>query len=97
MLKNYIKIAYKVLLRKKLYTSISIFCISLTITFLTIITSFINHLGKAQSPQSEINRVLFLDIISFMKINKNGQKEGNNSSPPNYYCLKEYLKTLERP
>ncbi|MCP4723392.1 MAG: FtsX-like permease family protein [bacterium] len=58
MLKNYIKIAVKVLLRRKFFTSISLFGVSFTLMVLMIITAFGEHLFGKQSPEVHKDRTL---------------------------------------
>jgi len=58
MFKNYIKIAWKVLLRHKLFTFISLFGISFTLLILVVITSFVDHTIGSEAPESKQSRIL---------------------------------------
>ena len=46
MLKNYMKMALKVLLRRKLFTCISLFTISFTLMVLMVAASLFDHLRR---------------------------------------------------
>jgi len=64
MIKSYIKLAVKVLKRKKFFTFISLFGISFTLMILMLITSFLeNELGK-HAPLSEKDKMFFLDYVT---------------------------------
>ena len=56
MLKNYLKIALKVLVRHKLFTFISLFGISFTLLILILITSLIDHTFGPEPPETKLDR-----------------------------------------
>ncbi|MGE0128088.1 MAG: ABC transporter permease [Blastocatellales bacterium] len=58
MLKNYLKIAFKVLLRRKFFTFISLFAISFTLVVLMVAVSFLDHAFGAQAPETRLDRTL---------------------------------------
>lgn len=60
MIKNYFKVAVKVLLRNKLYTFISLFGISFTLMVLMLATSVLENELGANSPLSKRDRILFV-------------------------------------
>lgn len=64
MLVNYIKIAWKVLLRHPFYTFITLFGISLTLTVLMVLTSFLDHLIGSHYPENRRDRSLYLMQIT---------------------------------
>ena len=58
MLKNYIKIALKVLRRRKFFTFISLFGISFTLIVLNVATAFIVKMWSNDAPESQMDRML---------------------------------------
>ncbi|WP_242928763.1 ABC transporter permease [Pontibacter vulgaris] len=92
MLKNYLKIAWKVLLRRKFFTFISLFGISFTLMVLMVATSLFDHTFGPQMPERDTDRLLFVNMI------REQLKEGyNNSGPPSYYFLDRHVRTLKTP
>ena len=63
MLKNYLKIAWKVLLRRKFFTFISLFGISFTLMVLMVVTSLFDHAFGPQMPEREMDRLLFVNMM----------------------------------
>src|SRR5262245_47476213 len=58
MLKNYLKIAFKVFLRRKFFTFISLFAISFTLVVLMVAVAFLDHVIGKQSPENKQERTL---------------------------------------
>ena len=58
MLKNYIKIAYKVFLRRKFFTFISLFAISFTLIVLMVAVAFFDHIFGPLPPETRLDRTL---------------------------------------
>jgi putative ABC transport system permease protein len=58
MLKNYLKIAFKVLARRKFFTAISLFGISLTLVVLMVATALLDHVFAPHPPETELDRIL---------------------------------------
>ncbi|MDQ3393940.1 MAG: ABC transporter permease [Bacteroidota bacterium] len=92
MLKNYIKIAWKVLLRRKFFTFISLFGISFTLMILMIVTSMLDQLFGAKAPESESQRMLHVFEISTVK-----EGGGRSQNALSYDFMKTYMKTLKLP
>ncbi|RDV13678.1 ABC transporter permease [Pontibacter diazotrophicus] len=92
MLKNYIKIAWKVLLRRKFFTFISLFGISFTLMVLMVVTALFDHTFGPQMPEQKTDELLFVNIMR-------EQRDGGfmSSGPPSYYFLNRYVHTLETP
>src|SRR5262245_49842328 len=65
MIKNYIKIAFKVLLRRKFFTFISLFAISLTLLVLMVVTAIIDHLFGPLPPETRLDRTLGVYSMKF--------------------------------
>ena len=53
MLKNYLKLAWKVLLRRKFFTFISLFGIAFTLVVLTVVTALLDHVVAAYPPETK--------------------------------------------
>ena len=58
MLKNYLKIAYKVFLRRKFFTFISLFGISFTLIVLIIAAALLDHIFGKIPPETRLDRTL---------------------------------------
>ena len=56
MLRNYLKVALKVLLRRRFYTFISLFGIAFTLVVLTVAAAFLDHVFGAQPPETKADR-----------------------------------------
>ncbi len=91
MLKNYLKIAWKVLLRRKFFTFISLFGISFTLMILMVATAMVDHLTGPHTPETRMNRMLFLNLVQMYG------KNNNMNSPPSYYYLQNYVMPLKTP
>ena len=68
MLKNYIKMALKVLLRRKVFTCISLFTISFTLMVLMVATALFDHVFGSFPPETRADRTLVLQSIKGGKI-----------------------------
>jgi putative ABC transport system permease protein len=58
MLKNYLKIALKVLVRRKFFTFISLFGISFTLVVLMVVTALLDHMLAPMAPESRQDRII---------------------------------------
>lgn len=65
MFKNYLKLAIKVLGRRKFFTFVSLFGISFTLMVLMVIMAFLDTELGANAPMSEADRMLLVDRIEF--------------------------------
>jgi putative ABC transport system permease protein len=93
MLTNYIKIAWKVLLRHPFYTFITLFGISLTLTVLMVLTAFIDHLVGSHYPETNRYRSLYIERIKL----EDSTRSSTMSSPMSYKFLADFAKTLKTP
>ena len=91
MLKIYIKLALKVLLRHKFFTFVSLFGISFTLMILLVTSAFFDHILGPAYPESNQNRCLYiLDLeLSGPEISKRGSIS--------YYFLNKYVKSMKTP
>jgi len=88
MLKNYIKIAFKVFRRRKFFTFISLFAISLTLVVLMVATAALDHMFGNMLPETKQDRTLGV-FRTMMKGN------GNISiGAAGYEFINKYVKGL---
>lgn len=93
MLRNYLKMALKVLARRKFYTFISMFGICITLTILLVVYAFWEHTLGAHAPESNTDRSLLVTKITKTRNNGNNYSSGMLS----YYFLDRYVRSLETP
>jgi putative ABC transport system permease protein len=93
MLLNYIKIAWKVLLRHPFYTFITLFGISLTLTVLMVLTSFLDHLFGSHYPETKRDRSLYI----MQMVQRDSAQSGRSSGPMSFKFLTDFVKTLKTP
>ena len=88
MLKNYLKIAFKVFLRRKFFTFISLFAISFTLLVLMVATALLDHVIGPLPPEKKLDRTLGVYFL---------QLRGENSSSTGlvgYGFLDRYVRNL---
>jgi putative ABC transport system permease protein len=88
MLTNYIKIALKVLRRRKFFTFISLFGISFTLAVLMVATAVLDNEFSPRPPESKFDRVL-----GVYRVAMHGENF-NSSGNPGYRFVKEYVLDL---
>ncbi|GAB4052961.1 ABC transporter permease [Spirosoma litoris] len=93
MLANYIKIAWKVLLRHPFYTFITLFGISLTLTVLMVLTSFLDHLIGSHYPETKRDRSLYIMTME----QRDSSMTSRSSGPMSFKFLTEHAKSLKTP
>jgi putative ABC transport system permease protein len=93
MISNYLKIAWKVLLRHPFYTFVTLFGISLTLTVLIVLTAFINHLTGPNYPEYKRDRTLYFQKVSL----KDSTQQGQNVSPASFEFMQRYVTSLKTP
>ncbi len=93
MLRSYIKLAYKVLLRRKFFTFISLFGISFTLMILLVVVAFFDHLSGPQVPERRIDRMLFVSMLR----QRFHEGHGWQNSPVSAQFIDKYIRTLKTP
>lgn len=63
MLRNYLKMAFKVLARRKFFTFISLFGISVTLLVLLVATAMLDHIFAPQEPEPRAGRTLGIYMV----------------------------------
>ena len=93
MLRSYLTLAWKILLRRKFFTFISLFGISFTLMVLLVIVAFFDHLSGPQVPEKQLDRMLFVSLLKQRIAGGNGW----NNSPFSAHFIDEYVRTLPTP
>jgi putative ABC transport system permease protein len=91
MLKNYLKIAFKVFLRRKFFTFISLFGISLTLIVLVVSVALWDHVFGPQAPEQNTDR-----LLSIYFVRGTGPRE-DSTGPAGYTFLDSYVRKLKVP
>jgi putative ABC transport system permease protein len=88
MLTNYLKIAWKVLQRRKVFAAISLFGTSFTLIVLTVAVALFDHTFSAMAPEVHLERTLVM--------NRARMQGGDNTwqSPPGYRLIHEFARNL---
>src|SRR5687768_10584201 len=88
MIKNYITLALKVLGRRKFFTFISLFGISLTLVVLMVVTAVMDNVFAPRAPESRFDRALVIHTIGIYG------GEGGFTGNPGYGFLDKYVRGL---
>lgn len=88
MLTNYLKLAFKVLLRRKFFTFVSLFGTSLTLLVLMIAAAMLDHTFAPLAPEVRMERTL---LVSSMAMRG---PENEWSGDPGYGFLDRYCRNL---
>src|SRR6266478_3787625 len=75
MLKNYVKIAFKVFRRRKFFTFISLFAISFTLVVLMVAAAMFDHMFAPMAPETRQDRTL--GVYSAVMFGKQFIQAGN--------------------
>lgn len=67
MFKNYLKVTYKVLMRRKLFTFISLFGISCTLVILLVVTALYSHIFISNPVEKKLSKTLYLNYLEIDK------------------------------
>ncbi len=95
MLRNYLKITLAVMQRRKFFTFISLFGISMTLMILIVLTAFFEHIFGGKYPEVYRDRTLFGSMIEEVDTSN-----GNNAmrrGPMSLSYINKYVKTLKTP
>lgn len=88
MLRSTLKLSLKVLLRRKFFTAISLFCIVFTLVVLMVVAAILDHQLAPAAPEVHAARTL---RVPFMLLS--GEKS-RNSGNPGYLFLDRYVRPL---
>ncbi len=88
MLTNYLKLAWKVLQRRKVFTAISLFGTSFTLVVLTVAVALFDHTLSPMPPEVHLDRTLVMNRARM-------QGDGNTwQGPPGYKLVNDYARHL---
>lgn len=93
MLKNYLKIAWKVLGRNKFFTFVSLFGISITLAILMVITTFMDHILNPKYPEVNRDRSTFVRRVEVSTADESSM----SISAGSFYFLDRYVRKLKTP
>lgn len=96
MLKNYVKIAFKVFLRRKFFTFVSLFGICFTLTVLIVATAVFDNTVGSYPPEVNADRVLKVSSVWLAK-ELEGASWNMSASYPGYGFVDRYVRKLETP
>ncbi len=88
MISNYIKLALKVLARRKFFTFISLFGISLTLVVLMVATAILDNLFAPRAPETRADRTLGVHVLGVYG------EGGGRTGQPGYGFLNKYVRNL---
>lgn len=91
MFKNYLLTAYKVFMRRKLFTAINLACIVLTLVVLMVISAMLETAFYPKGVEGKSDR--FLQIAVMRQTNAEGTH--TRTSPLGYKLIDKYLKPLK--
>ena len=83
-----LKLALRVLARRKVFTAISLVGITLTLVVLMVATAMLDNIFAAGKPESQLDRMLFVSVVGRYS------KDMSNTSPPGYGFLQKTIRDL---
>mgnify|MGYP000032127574 CR=1 FL=1 len=90
MLKNYLIIAWRIALQRKLFTLINLLCISLTLLVLLVLTAMLENTFQPSGVEGKSPRMLqILTMLSY-----NDERGNSRHSPLGYKVITDYIKPL---
>ena len=91
MLLSYLKIAWKVLQRRKFFTFISLFGISFTLMILLVVYAMYDHTVGPHTPEKRVDRLLFVTHLGLWS------PTSQSNSNPSYSFLNRHVRPLRTP
>ncbi len=88
MFRNYLKMAWKVLLRKKMYSLMTLSSITFTLTIIMVIVAIISHINSNLTRNSGNSKLLLLTSLKYT---------GNSTAsiPPSYHLINDFTRKTE--
>ena len=93
MLLSYLKIAWKVLMRRKFFTAINLFGVSFTLMILLVVMALFDYLTGPNMPAKRIDRMLFVNTIRQQA--QGGRGWMNMIASPRF--VDDYVRKLKTP
>ena len=91
MFLSYLKIAWKVLLRRKFFTAISLFGISFTLMILLVVYAMFDYTVGPQMPEKRLDRLLFTSLMAIVG------HDTENMGGPSYSFLEHNIRPMRTP
>ena len=93
MLRSYLKIAWKVLMRRKFFTFISLFGVSFTLMILLVVMAMFDHALGPSTPVKRVDRMLFVNTI------RHEMRDGHGwmSNPASMHFVDDYVRKMKTP
>jgi putative ABC transport system permease protein len=88
MLANYLKMAWKVLLRRRFFTFVSLFGISLTLVVLMVAAALLDHVFAPHPPETRLGRTLGVYFVRLQG------PSATSTGPPGYRLVDRQVRTL---
>jgi len=89
MFKNYLLTAYKVFMRRKLFTAINLLCIVLTLVILLVVTALLDYAFHPSGVEGRSDRFL---QVSMMEVR---DRHGVSNGPLGYKIVDKYLRPMK--
>ena len=93
MFLSYLKIAWKVLLRRKFFTFISLFGVSFTLMILLVVMAMFDHMVGPSTPAKRIDQMLFVNTIRHQMVDGHGWM----NMPASIHFVDDYVRKLKTP
>jgi putative ABC transport system permease protein len=90
MFRNYLLTAWKVFMRRKLFTAINLLCIVLTLVVLMVIASLLETAFRPSGVEGKSER--FLQVYMVRMDSPDGNRRSN--TPPGFKLIEQYLKPM---
>jgi len=90
MFRNYLLTAWKVFMRRKLFTAINLLCIVLTLVVLMVIASLLETAFRPSGVEGKSDR--FLQVLMMRMTSPSG--DSRSSTPPGFKLIDKYLKPM---
>ena len=95
MLRNYLLTAYKVFMRRKLFTAINMGCIVLTLVVLMVISALLDTAFWPTGVEGKSGRMLQVYLMVSERINDKGQRIAMRDGTLGYKTIARYLKPMK--
>lgn len=93
MLRHYAKTALKVFLRRKFFTGVSLFGITVTLAILGVVSSFLDHVCGAHPPETRADRTLFVFQAHYELRN---EYRDDSQDELSIHFIDRYIRSLDR-
>lgn len=89
---NYVKVAAKVLVRRKFFTAVSLFGVAFTLMVLLVVAALFDHMFAPRAPESKLGRMLH--VYALIMKGQQGEDEWSIRTSPGYPLLDRYVRDL---